>query len=687
MLALAFLTTFLCLAIPGAFKQYERTLGPLDVSQAAQGSTIAVDRDGKLLRAFTTADGRWRLPADTNDVAARFFTLLQAYEDKRFRTHGGVDLFALARAGVQLIKNGRVISGGSTITMQVARLLEPRDERTPSAKARQIMRALQLEARYSKDEILALYLALAPYGGNLEGLRAASLSYFGKEPKRLTWGEAALLVALPQSPEARRPDRAPEAARRARDRVLDRAMLAGVLPHAEAERAKLEPVPRERKPFPSFAAHASEHAAKTTPDRRILRLSLDHRLQTSLESLAQEAAERLGPRISVAILAIDNASGEVRAHVGGADFFSTDRAGALDLTKALRSPGSALKPFIYALAFENGVAHPQTMLEDRRARYGLYAPENFDLQFQGQVTARYALQQSLNLPAISLLNEIGPQRFLARLKNAGADLVVGGESAPGLAVGLGGLGIRLADLTRLYAGLARGGRMPEFVERLDLPRPQEDRRISESVAAWYIFDVLRGAPPPTNAVGGRIAFKTGTSYGYRDAFSVGFDRRMTIGVWVGRADNAAVPGLVGRQVAAPILFDAFARLGGEREAIQAPPNVLTTTTANLPPPLRHLRRDAPKTVAATATASLKIAYPPDGARVDLGLSGGAASESTLSLKAQGGAAPFIWMVNGAPVGAPDLRRQSTWRPDGAGFVRVSVIDARGATDSVNVRIE
>ncbi len=681
------LTAFISLAVPGALKQYERALGPLDVALASHGSNIVVDRDGKLLRAFTASDGRWRLPVAARDVDPRFFTLLETYEDRRFRRHRGVDYLAIARAGAQFVKNGRVVSGGSTLTMQVARLLEPRDERTLSAKARQMMRATQLEARYGKDEILGLYLALAPYGGNLEGLRAASLSYFGKEPKRLSWSEAALLVALPQAPEARRPDRAPEAARRARDRVLERALRHGVIAPGETLMAKAEPVPRERKAFPSLAAHASEAALKAAPDQRVARLTLDHRLQTSLEQLAREAAERLGPKISVAVLAVDNSTGEVRAHVGGADYFSIERAGALDLTQAMRSPGSALKPFIYALAFENGIAHPQTLLEDRRARFGLYAPENFDLRFQGQVTARYALQQSLNMPAVTLLNEVGPQRFLARLKNAGADIVVGGDAAPGLAVGLGGLGISLSDLVKLYAGLARGGRVPALVERADAARGDADRRVAEPVAAWYVFDVLRGAPPPANATGGRIAFKTGTSYGYRDAVAVGFDRRATIGVWVGRADNGAVPGLVGRQVAAPILFDAFARLGGEREPIPAPPNVLNSTTANLPPPLRHLRKDAPKTLAAALTSTLKIAYPPDGARVDLGLGAGPSDETALSLKAQGGAPPFVWMVNGAPVGAPELRRQAIWRPDGAGFARVSVIDANGATDSVMVRLE
>jgi penicillin-binding protein 1C len=675
----------LAIVVSAATALYVRALGPLDVSAATRGSTIAVDREGHLLRAFTTEDGRWRLPIKVADVDPRFFRLLFAYEDHRFHSHHGVDPLAMARAAEQLIFNGHVVSGGSTITMQVARLLEPRDDRNISAKARQVVRAFQLEEKYSKDEILDFYLALAPYGGNLEGLRAASLAYFGKEPKRLTDAEAALLVALPQSPESRRPDRAPDAARRARDRVLDRAVERGALPPAEAQAAKADPVPRARKQFPMLAPHATESGRRATPDRRVMQFTYDGHLQAALETLARDSVTRLGPKLSIAMIAIDNATGEVRAHVGGAEYLSSDRAGGVDLANAIRSPGSALKPFIYALAFENGLAHPETILEDRRARFGVYAPENFDLTFQGQVTARVALQQSLNIPAITLLNEVGPRAFIARLRNAGADIVMSDDSAPGLAVGLGGLGVRLVDLTRLYAGLARGGRTPDLVERLDMPRASTDRRITEPVAAWYVFDTLRGAPPPANASGGHIAFKTGTSYGYRDAFAVGYDRNTTIGIWVGRADNGPTPGLVGRAVAAPILFDAFARLGGEREPIRPPRDVVFATSAKLPPPLRHLRKDAPKTTTATAIGSLKIAYPPDGARIDLGLDH--PPDARLALKVQGGAPPFTWMVNGAPVGEPDLRRQSQWRPDGAGFARVSIIDSRGASDSVMVRLE
>ncbi len=671
-------------------RAYLTAPGPLDLADTAHGSPVVLDRNGKLLRAFTMEDGRWRLPATLDDVDPRFVAMLLAYEDHRFYAHQGVDFEALSRAALQWLWHRHIVSGGSTLTMQVARLLEPRQEKSIAAKLRQIVRAIEIERHHSKKEILDLYFALAPYGGNIEGIRAASLAYFGREPKRLSIAQAALLVALPQAPEVRRPDRFPAIAETARDRVLDRVTARGIITRAERDAVKHESMPKARRPFPTLAAHAAEEALRADTKHRIHRLTLDATWQASLEALARDNAQRLGPKISVAILVIDNQTGEIRAHVGSPDYFSAARAGAIDMTEALRSPGSALKPFIYALAFETGLAHPETMLEDRPTRYGLYAPEDFTLGYEGNVTARHALQMSLNLPAVELLAAVGPARFLARLHNAGADIVLPKDSPPGLAVGLGGLGIRLVDLTRLYAGLARGGSVPNLIERkaeATATAKEPLRRVTEPVAAWYVADILRGAPPPENAPYGKLAFKTGTSYGYRDAFAVGFDKNDTIGVWVGRPDNGAVPGLVGRLAAAPILFDAFARIGSTYENLPQPPGVLIARNAELPPPLRHLRQDAPKTFAATETAALKIVYPPTGSRVDLGLSEHAAPASPLALKAQGGVPPFTWIVNGAPIGTPDLRRQSTWAPDGAGFARVSVMDAKGASDSVVVRLE
>src|SRR5262249_51742000 len=446
-------------ALAGAI--WGHSLGPAPLGKNLEYSQVVLDREGRLLRAYATSEGRWRLPVSERDVDPRFLKLLFTYEDKRFREHHGIDPLSLGRAAIQFVSRGQIISGGSTISMQVARLLEPRERRSLGAKMRQAVRALELEHALGKDGILALYLALAPYGGNLEGVRAASLAYFGKEPRKLSLAEAALLVALPQSPELRRPDRFPTAARAARDRVLDPAALAP----DEIARAKTQPVPHERKPLPVLAPHAADQVVLLEPDRREHRLTLDLFLQKNLQELAHERAQALGPDISVAILAVDNLTGEVRARVASADYFDTRRAGQVDMTQALRSPGSTLKPFIYGLGFEDGVIHPDTLLDARPSRYGNYTPENFDLTFQGVVTVRRALQLSLNVPAVAVLNKIGVVRLGARLSQAGAALVLPKGETPGLAMGLGGVGVRLVDLVMLYASLARQGEALALTER------------------------------------------------------------------------------------------------------------------------------------------------------------------------------------------------------------------------------
>ncbi len=666
---------------------YVESLGELDLSKLGDQSTVVLDRHGKLLRPFTTLAGRWRLPVERETVDRRFIAMLKAAEDKRFDNHPGVDPLAMMRAFGQLLMHGRIVSGGSTLEMQVARLLEPRDERTFATKARQIVRALQLSRRFSKGEILDFYFQLAPYGGNLEGVRAASLAYFGREPERLSLAEAALLVALPQSPELRRPDRFPEIARQARDRILDRVAQAGVISADDATLAKTEPVPFGRKVFPMLAAHAAERAVRERPQARIHRLTIDLQTQRSLERLLAERVERIDPGLSAAAIVIDNATSELLAVVGSAGYMNVERKGAIDATLAVRSPGSALKPFVYAMAFENGIAHPETLVEDRPSRFGVYAPENFDRGYQGVLTARQALQMSLNIPVVDLLAEIGPVRFLGRLRDAGARVVLPDDTPPGLAVGLGGIGISLTDLARLYSGLARGGDAPALVHRLGEPGEGEERHITDAVSAWYIWSILKDAPPPDGMAGGMLAFKTGTSYGYRDALAVGFDRRLTVGIWVGRPDGAPVPGLVGRVVAAPLLFEAYARMGSIPVSLPKTDDVLLATTATLPPPLRHLRTDIPKMVSAAPVAALKIAYPVNGAEIDLGFTDAEGERDRLVLKASGGVMPLRWLINGVPYGESTMRREVVWTPDGMGFARISVIDASGSSDSVEIRIQ
>ncbi|MDB5515030.1 MAG: Penicillin-binding protein, partial [Tardiphaga sp.] len=544
-------TAIVSVTLAGAFAAWVISLGPLPLAQARQVSTTVVDRNGKLLRAYAMTDGRWRLPVNARtSVDPTYLDLLLAYEDRRFRSHRGVDPLALGRAAFQLVTEGHIVSGGSTITMQLARLIEPRQQRSIGAKLRQAVRALEIERQLSKDQILDLYLALAPFGGNLEGIRAASLGYFGKEPKRLSLAESALLVALPQSPETRRLDRHPAHARAARDRVLERIVHEGRVSAEDANLAKAVPVPRLRKPLPILAPHSADQATSLVKDAPVIRLTLESGIQRALEALARDRASALGPNLSIGIVAVDNDSGDVIARVGSPDYFDDRRAGQVDMTRAVRSPGSTLKPFIYGLAFEDGFVHPDSLIDDRPIRFGSYAPENFDMTFQGTVPVRRALQLSLNVPAIALLDRVGASRLSSRLKQAGASLVLPKDEAPGLAMGLGGVGVTLQDLVQLYSGIARLGTTRPLREIMrDKDDARDPLRLMDQVAAWQVGNVLIGTPPPENAAHNRIAFKTGTSYGYRDAWSVGFDGRMTIGVWVGRPDGAPVPGLVGRTAA------------------------------------------------------------------------------------------------------------------------------------------
>ncbi|HML08290.1 MAG TPA: penicillin-binding protein 1C [Xanthobacteraceae bacterium] len=673
-------------SMPAGAAWWIAALGPAPAGDGLAFSTRVVDRDGRLLRAYATGEGRWRLPARIAEVDPRFFAMLLAYEDKRFRAHHGVDLLALTRAALQLVTNGRVLSGGSTLTMQVARLLEPRSGRNFFAKLRQIVRAIEIERVLGKDEVLALYLDLAPYGGNIEGIRGASLAYFGKEPRRLSLGEAALLVALPQSPESRRPDRWAEAARHARNRVLDRFAALRTVPADEIALAKAEPVPSGRRPMPMFAPHAADRAVAQSVPGSEVRLTIAAGLQKNLEELARERvralALTLGSAVSLAVLVVDNATGEVVARLGSPDYFDQRRAGQVDMTDALRSPGSTLKPFIYGLGFEDGFIHPETLIDDRPVRYGAYAPQNFDFTFQGTVTVRQALQLSLNVPALAVLDRVGASRLAARIAQGGAPLVLPEGEAPGLAIGLGGVGIKLSDLVMLYTGIARLGTALPLSEHSSMP-VKESRRLLEPVAAWYVASALLGTPPPENGAPGRIAFKTGTSYGYRDAWSIGFDGKHTVGVWVGRPDGAPVPGLVGRMAAAPILFDVFARLGTPPVALPRPPQgVLISANAKLPPPLKRFQLGG--LANAETKASLRILFPPDGARLELPAIDG--RPDPVPLKITGAVAPITVLVNGNPVspqppGAPFFQLES------AGFARVTVIDASGSSDSVVVRVE
>ncbi|MCQ1852284.1 penicillin-binding protein 1C [Neorhizobium galegae] len=661
---------------------------PPPLERARVVSAEVLDADGELLRAFATPEGRWRLRTTIENVDPRFLKMLVAYEDQRFYEHAGVDPWALGRAVLQLVTNGHVVSGASTLSMQVARLIEPRESRSLTAKLRQVVRAVQIERRLSKQEILELYLTHAPYGGNLEGVRAASLAYFGKEPRRLTVAEAALLVALPQSPEGRRPDRHFKIAQAARERVLMRSAVAAVTGDGEVERAARDGIPARRLQLPAYAAHLAEAAIRKQPTIEQHKTTLKRSIQQGLEQVAREASVKLSPKVSVAMVMADITTGAIVGEVGSADYFDASRSGWVDMTRVNRSPGSTLKPFIYGLAFEQGLVSQETIIEDRPADFFGYRPKNFDMTYQGDVSVRQALQLSLNVPAVRLLDAVGPSRLMIRFRRADVRPVLPANEAPGLAIGLGGVGITLKDLVQAYAALANRGnpmRIGNGIE--DQPGMIDGEPLLDPQAVWNVADILSDVLPPQGSRRLGIAYKTGTSYGYRDAWSVGFDGRHVLGVWVGRPDNGAVPGIAGYQTAAPILFEAFSKSGVPITPLpSAPSGAVRIAQAELPISQRRFSMTANGLFSAsTREPAPQIVYPPEGARVDLGALSG--DISPLVLKLQGGRAPFRWLANGKPLSELSRRRTSEWTPDGAGYSTLTVIDAAGRAASVRVFVE
>ncbi len=638
----------------------------------AETGAEVLDRNGDLLRAYTVADGRWRLAIGLDAVDPAYVAMLVRFEDKRFYDHAGADPVAMARAVIQALWNGQVVSGGSTLTMQVARLLEDSGTGSWPGKLRQIRVALALERRLTKAEILTLYLNRAPFGGNIEGVRAASYAYFGKPPRRLTPAQAALLVALPQSPETRRPDRHVGTATTARNRVIDRATRDGIVSATSAEAAKTESVPARRSDFPSLAAHLADRALAAHPLTGRHMTTLDGRLQARLEALAQQATARRSDRVQVAIMVADHRTGEILASVGSDGYRADTNAGFVDMTQALRSPGSTLKPLIYGLAFDQGLAHPETLIVDRPTDFNGYAPQNFDGLFRGDLRVRTALQLSLNIPAVALTDAMGPQHLIAGLHRAGAVPVVPGGK-PGLAIALGGIGLTLEDLMRLYVAIGNHGQSVDLRWNSVETPGFSPARVLGDVAAWEIADILLQVPRPAGVTGTGIAYKTGTSYGHRDAWAIGFDGRHVVGVWMGRADGTPVPGAFGGELAAPVMFAAFARVKTRIDPISAPPPAtLLLPTAQLPLPLQRFRPRG----EVIASDGPRIAFPPDGAVIE---------GADLIAKVRDGIAPFTWLANGAAVGTT-YNRQIDLSNLGAGFSAITVIDGRGQTAQARVEL-
>lgn len=528
-------------------------LWPLPLSEV-QMARVVVSEDGTPLWRFADQDGVWRYPVELKDVSPYYLEALLTYEDRWFYQHKGINPLSMARALLQNISNGRIVSGGSTLSMQVARLIEPHD-RTVGGKIRQMWRTLQLEWYLSKDEILTIYLNRAPYGGTLQGIGAASWAYLGKPPSELTRSEAALMAVLPQAPSRLRPDRYPERAQAARDKVLQRLAEYQVWSDEQVAEIQQESVYIAPRQTPQLAPLLARRLAANS-NNNVIVTTLDISLQRRLEDMALSWKTQLPERNSLAVLVVDHATMSVRAYIGSADFNDESRFGHVDMISSWRSPGSTLKPFIYGLALDDGLIHAESLMQDVPRRFGDYRPGNFDTGFNGAVSAADSLMRSLNLPAVQLLEAYGPKRFAAVLRNAGLVMSFPMHSEPNLSLILGGTGTRMDQLVSAYSAFARSGKAAQL--RFTPDEPLLERQLMSPGAAWIVRRILAGEsrPVPNNLVSDIVplAWKTGTSYGYRDAWAIGVNPRYIIGVWVGRPDSTPVAGQFGFATAIPFLY-------------------------------------------------------------------------------------------------------------------------------------
>lgn len=640
---------------------------PAPVGQLDDHAAVVLDRHGDWLYAAPNSDGRWRFGTDTDMVDPSCIDILLFYEDKRFFSHPGADPIAMLRAAGQLVANGEVVSGASTLTMQVARMLERRP-RTIKSKFIEIFRAFQLEWHYSKREILAFYLTLAPYGGNIEGIEAGARSWFGKSPSALTLAESALLAVLPQRPARLRPDRYPEAASTARDKVLLRLLNGGKISQQQFDEASAIQVPRKLHRFPRLAPHYS--AALLQGSRNaVVQSSIDSRLQRQLESLAAKEGKDFEDGVTLAAVVLDNRDGKVRAWVGSHDLYDEKASGYVDMVRAVRSPGSTLKPFIFGLAFDSKQLHPKTLIRDLPRSFGSYSPTNFDGSYRGDVSVIEALQQSLNIPAVAVLERIRPGRLADAFHKAGVELRVAGNR-PALPMALGGVGMTLEELAGLYRNLAVSSDTG-FRDSTRLPL------LLDAESAGWITRILAQNTRPAGLVSGSwpVAWKTGTSYGYRDAWTLGYNSDVTVGVWIGRPDGHPRQGsremMQGRRAAAPIFFEIMGMLPKSRFR-------LAEIYGEPPPSLTRFEQEE-----ALVSQPLELRLLSGGEYVR---AGAACQNTVLDIAATHGVKPFQWFINGTPAGKTQSARHRVVIEE-PGNLDLQVMDGRMRTASLSVWLD
>ena len=552
LLAVALLTSILLIL---------NSLYPLNLPRDnALFARITVDDTDRPLRAFADQAGVWRYPTTVEQVSPLYLEALLTYEDRWFWYHPGVNPFALLRASFQNLLKGEVVSGGSTISMQVARLLHPH-RRTLTGKAKQILRTMQLEWQLDKAAILNLYLNIAPFGGTIEGVQAASYTYLDKSAENLSHAEAALLAVLPQAPTRYRPDNNSQMATRARNKVLDRMATSGRWSLETVADAKIETVYAYRARQQQLAPLLARRLLKNGDGQGAIKTTINGSLQRALEDYLSSYIRRLPEKTSAAILVVDNDTAEVKAYLGSADFADQRRYGHVDMIQAIRSPGSTLKPFLFGLAIDQGLIHSHSLLADVPRSWGDYRPSNFNNQYSGPVSASEALQRSLNVPFIDLLERYGPRRFAASLQGAGLSLKIpNGE--PNLSIILGGAGASLEQLVGSYVAFARGGKAVQLKYlQQESQAPINERYLLSPGAAWITQQTLSSVTRPGSLntfapiqTSQDMAWKTGTSFGFRDTWAIGVSQKYTIGVWIGRPDGTPLQGHSGRETAGPLLF-------------------------------------------------------------------------------------------------------------------------------------
>jgi penicillin-binding protein 1C len=532
-------------------------------------SQIVTARDSSILYTFLSQDDKWRLKTEQPEIMPQLREAILFKEDKYFYFHPGINPMAVGRAITNNLLRRKKTSGASTITMQVARLLQPR-QRTYGNKLIEMFRALQLEWHYSKDEILQMYLNLVPYGGNVEGIKSAALLYFGTSPEKLSLAQVMTLAIVPNRPTSLYLGRNNDFIKKERNRWLNMLPSGKIFPEKDIEDAMAEPLEVFRHESPKKAPHFSLRMRKKYPDTDIIRTSLDPHLQNQVENIAMNYAKRLKSYYinNLAVLVVNNQTHETVAYMGSQDFNDNNYSGQVDGVKAIRSPGSTLKPLIYALAFDEGKITPKTMLMDVPTSFGNFVPDNFDEKFHGAVSAERALSLSLNIPAVKLLEEVGVPLMVKKLKQAGFQQIAKDEKKLGLSLALGGCGVTLEELVALYSKFAesnevKANREGKLVSTQDSLLSKSDDFISPS-AAYVITQILTLANRPdlpNNYQSSyhipKIAWKTGTSYGRRDAWSIGYNKTYTIGVWIGNFTGMGVHELTGADMATPLLFSIF----------------------------------------------------------------------------------------------------------------------------------